>query len=102
MIDGLDRQDQARDRHGRWMRGQSGNWSGRSKGSRNRWRRADPARAMLWKGSEWRLHFTRTMAAAQGDQAERAGAAYAGANAYGGRTIRRRPSLACVLNADSR
>jgi hypothetical protein len=77
MSDGLDRQDQARDRHGRWLRGQSGNWSGRRKGSRNRWRRADPARALLWKASEWRLHFDRTMRTAQGDQAERAGAAYA-------------------------
>jgi len=39
--------------------------------------RADPARALLWKGSEWRLHFTRTITAAQGDPNERAASAYA-------------------------
>jgi len=66
-----------RDYRGRWLKGNSGNWLGRPKGSRNRWRRADPARAMHWKGSEWRLHFARTMTAAQGDPDERAGAAYA-------------------------
>jgi len=66
-----------RDSRGRWLRGHSGNRLGRRKGSRNRWRRADPARAMHWKNSEWRLHFARTMRTAQGDQVERAGAAYA-------------------------
>ena len=66
-----------RDNRGRWRPGKSPNPSGRPKGSRNRWRRADPERAMLWKASEWRLHFDRTMRTAQGDQAERAGAAYA-------------------------
>jgi hypothetical protein len=66
-----------RDYRGRWLKGNSGNRLGRSKGSRNRWRRADPARAMLWKGSEWKLYFDRTMRTAQGDPDERAGAAYA-------------------------
>jgi hypothetical protein len=66
-----------RDHRGRWMRGHSGNWLGRKKGSRNRFRRGDPARATRWKPSEWRLHFKRTMAAAQGDPDERAAAAYA-------------------------
>ena len=55
----------------------SGNFAGRPTGSRNRWRRADPARAMLWKANEWRLHFARIMRTAQGDPDERAGAAYA-------------------------
>ena len=66
-----------RDSRGRWLRGHSGNRFGRRRGSRNRWRRADPARAVHWKASEWRLHFARTMTAAQGDPDERAGAAYA-------------------------
>jgi hypothetical protein len=46
-----------RDHRGRWLT--SGNPAGRPRGSRNRWRRADPARARLWKASEWRLHFAR-------------------------------------------
>ena len=66
-----------RDYRGRWVKGNSGNRLGRPKGSRNRWRRADPARALLWKGSEWKLYFDRTMRTAQGDPDERAGAAYA-------------------------
>ena len=66
-----------RDYRGRWLKGNSGNRLGRPKGSRNRWRRADPARAMHWKGTEWRLHFTRSRAAAEGDPDERAAAAYA-------------------------
>src|SRR5262249_58809911 len=66
-----------RDNRGRWRKGKSGNFAGRPRGSRNRWRRADPARAILWKASEWRLHFARTMTAAQGRPDERAGAAYA-------------------------
>src|SRR5262249_13808374 len=76
MSDGLDQRRQARDCRGRWLRGHSG-YPGRKKGSRNRWRRADLARAILWKASEWRLHFARTMTAAQGDPDERAAAAYA-------------------------
>jgi hypothetical protein len=66
-----------RDDRGRWTRGHTGNPFGRTKGSRNRFRRADPARAGSWNASEWRLHFARTMRTAQGDQAERAGVAYA-------------------------
>jgi hypothetical protein len=77
MSDGWEQPHQARDHRGRWLRGHTGNPFGRTKGSRNRWRRADPARAVLWKPSEWRLHFARTMAAAQGDPDQRAGAAYA-------------------------
>ena len=65
-----------RDYRGRWLKGNSPNPLGRPKGSRNRWRRADPARAILWKASEWRLHFARIMTAAQGDPDERAAAAY--------------------------
>src|SRR5262245_32357320 len=76
MSDGLDQPHQARDAHGRYLRGHSGH-PGRKKGSRNRWRRADPERAMHWKASEWRLHFARIMTAAQGDPDERAAAAYA-------------------------
>ena len=64
-----------RDQRGRWLT--SGNPAGRPRGSRNRWRRADPVRAMLWKASEWRLHFVRTMTAAQGDTDQKDGAAYA-------------------------
>ena len=77
MSDGLDQQRQARDHRGRWQRGTTGNPAGRPRGSRNRWRRADPARAILWKASEWRLHFARTMTAAQGDPDQKAAAAYA-------------------------
>jgi len=77
MSDGLDQQCEARDHRGRWRKGQSGNPAGRASGSRNRWRRADPSRAIHWKGSEWKLHFARTMTTAQGDPDEKAGAAYA-------------------------
>ena len=77
MSDGLDQQHQARDCRGKWLPGHSGNRAGRRRGTKNRWRRADLARAQLWKASEWRLHFARTMRTAQGDQVERAGAAYA-------------------------
>jgi len=77
MSDGLDQQCEARDHRGRWRKGQSGNPAGRASGSRNRWRRADPSRAIHWKGSEWKLYFDRTMRTAQGDPDERAGAAYA-------------------------
>jgi hypothetical protein len=66
-----------RDHRGRWLKGNSGNRLGRTKGSRNRWRRADPARAILWKASEWKMHFARTMRMAQGEPDERAAAAYA-------------------------
>jgi len=66
-----------RDYRGRWLKGHSGNRLGRRKGSRNRWRRAEPARAILWKASEWRLHFVRAMTAAQGNPDERTAAAYA-------------------------
>jgi hypothetical protein len=76
MNDGLDQQLQARDHRGRWQRGTTGNPAGRPRGSRNRWRRADPARALLWKRSEWRLHFDRIMRTAQGDPEERAALAY--------------------------
>ena len=78
MSDRLDQHHQARDRRGRWQKGiASPNPAGRPRGSRNRWRRADPARALLWKGSEWKLYFDRTMRTAQGDPDARAGAAYA-------------------------
>ena len=77
MSDGLDLQHQARDSRGRWQKGTSGCPMGRRRGSKNRWRRADPARALLWKGSEWKLYFDRTMRTAQGRPDERAGAAYA-------------------------
>ena len=77
MSDGLGQQHEGRDSRGRYLKGHSGWRFGRPKGSRNRWRRADPARAMHWTAGEWRLHFDRTMRTAQGDQAERAGAAYA-------------------------
>src|SRR5258708_39608186 len=77
MSDVLDQQHEARDHRGRWQKGTTGNPKGRPKGSRNRWRRADPARAVLWTATEWRLHFARTMTAAQGDPDERAAAAYA-------------------------
>jgi hypothetical protein len=77
MSNGLDQPYQARDDSGRWQKGTTGNPTGRPRGSRNRWRRADPARALLWKASEWRLHFARAMKTAQGDPVERAGAAYA-------------------------
>src|SRR5262249_27604646 len=77
MLKSATQQHEARDDRGRWLRGHTGNPFGRTKGSRNRWRRADPGRAVIWKASEWRLHFARTMAAAQGDPDERAGAAYA-------------------------
>jgi len=76
MSDGLDQLHQARDHRGRWQRGTTGNPAGRPRGSRNRWRRADPARALLWKRSEWRLHFDRIMRTAQGDPEERAAFAY--------------------------
>jgi hypothetical protein len=66
-----------RDHRGRWLKGKSGNRLGRRKGSRNRWRRADPERAILWKASEWKMHFARTMRMAQGEPDERAAAAYA-------------------------
>jgi hypothetical protein len=66
-----------RDDRGRWRRGRSGNPAGRSKGSRNRWRRADPARAVYWKASEWRLHFARSLQAAEGDFEQRRAAAFA-------------------------
>jgi len=66
-----------RDYRGRWLKGNSGNRLGRPKGSRNRWRRADPARALLWRGSEWKLYFDRAMRTAQGDTDEKAAAAYA-------------------------
>ena len=69
---------QQRDSRGRWQKGTSSpNPSGRPRGSRNRWRRADPARTLLWKASEWKLYFDRTMRTAQGDPDQRAGAAYA-------------------------
>jgi hypothetical protein len=54
----------------------SGNLAGRRKGSRNRWRRADPLRAIKWTATEWKLHFARTIRTAQGDPGERAAAAY--------------------------
>jgi hypothetical protein len=76
MSDDLDQQHQARDHRGRWLPGHTGNRFGRFRGSRNRWRRGDPARAMLWKASEWKLHFVRAMRTAQGDPDERAAAAY--------------------------
>ena len=71
------RPPETRNRQGQFTPGASGNPKGRPRGSRNRWRRADPERAMLWKASEWRLHFARTMTAAPGRPDERAGAAYA-------------------------
>jgi hypothetical protein len=73
----MSEQHQTRDHRGRWQRGASGNPAGRPKGSRNRWRRADPARAMHWTAGAWRMHFVRAMRTARGDPDERAGAAYA-------------------------
>ena len=75
MSDSCDQQHPARDHRGRWLT--SGNFAGRPRGSRNRWRRGDPSRALLWKAGEWKLHFARMMAAAQGGPDEQAGAAYA-------------------------
>jgi hypothetical protein len=66
-----------RDPRGRWRQGESGNRAGRPKGSRNRWRRADLARAHAWTPWEWKLHFARAAQTAQGDPGERAAAAYA-------------------------
>jgi len=66
-----------RDPRGRWRRGVSGNSAGRRKGSRNRWRRADPARAINWTPGEWKLYFARNMQMARGDPSQRATAAYA-------------------------
>ena len=77
MSDGLNQQDQARDHRGRWQRGHTGNPFGRTKGSRNRWRRADAARAMHWTAGEWRLHFARSLQAAEGDLGQRRAAAFA-------------------------
>jgi hypothetical protein len=65
-----------RDARGRWCHGVSGNPAGRPKGSRNRWRRADPARAHAWTAGEWRPHFARIMHTAQGDRGQQAAAAY--------------------------
>jgi len=70
-------QQNLRDHRGRWRRGASGNPAGRPKGSRNRWRRADPSRAVHWTRGEWRMHFARIAQTAPGDMAERAAAAYA-------------------------
>jgi hypothetical protein len=77
MSDVLYQQHPGRDSGGRWQRGHSGNRLGRPRGSRNRWRRADPARAIHWTASEWQLHFARTASSAQGDPDEKAAAAYA-------------------------
>jgi len=76
MSDGLNQQQKARDCRGRWLRGHSGH-PGRKKGSRNRWCRADPARAILWRPGEWQLHFARSLQAAEGDFEERRAAAFA-------------------------
>jgi len=77
MSNGLDQQDQARDQRGRWQKGHTGNKFGRKKGSRNRWSRADPARAIHWTAGEWRLHFARSFQAAEGDLGQRRAAAFA-------------------------
>ena len=77
MSDGWDQQDQARDHRGRWRKGRSANPAGRAKGSRNRFRRADPARAGYWKASEWRMHFARAQQTAEGDFEQRRAAAFA-------------------------
>ena len=71
----------ARDRLGRWRHGVSGNPAGRPKGSRNRWRRADPARARAWTAGEWNLHFARVELTAPGNPNQRKAAAYAGCQA---------------------
>jgi hypothetical protein len=47
------------------------------KGSRNRWRRADPARAVRWTAGEWRLYFARFQRTAEGDFEQRRAAAFA-------------------------
>lgn len=67
-----------RDDRGRWRRGVTGNALGRPRGSKNRWRRSDPVRAIHWTAGEWRLHYARILRTAKGDPGERAAAAYAG------------------------
>jgi hypothetical protein len=54
-----DIQQGARDPHGRWCRGVSGNPAGRPRGSKNRRprRRADPERATEWTGQDWRVFY---------------------------------------------
>jgi len=70
-------EESSRDDRGRWRCGVSGNPAGRRKGSRNRWRRADPERAAIWTPGEWRLHYHREVCSAQGDPGERAAAGFA-------------------------
>ena len=77
MSDSWDQQYPARDQRGRWQKGHTGNRFGKKKGTRNRWRRADPSRSANWKPGEWRLHFARSLQTAEGDLEQRRAAAFA-------------------------
>ena len=77
MSDCWDQQHPARDHRGRWQKGHTGNRFGKKKGTRNRWRRADPSRSANWKPGEWKLHFARSLQTAEGDLEQRRAAAFA-------------------------
>jgi hypothetical protein len=70
----------ARDQHGRWRRGVSGNPTGRPPGSKNRAPRrrvGDRERAAEWTVSDWQVFYRRTFQSAVGEPTEKHGAAFA-------------------------
>src|SRR5262249_35866135 len=69
----------ARDQHGRWCRGVSGNPTGRPRGSKNRHprRRADLERAGEWTASDWLVLYRPTFHSVVGGPPEKHGAAFA-------------------------
>jgi hypothetical protein len=82
----------ARDQHGRFRRGVSGNKMGRPRGSKNRHprRRADLERTGEWTASDWLVLYRRTYHSAAGSPPEKHGAAFANAQRYGSYSIQHR------------
>jgi len=70
----------ARDQHGRWRRGVSGNRLGRPRGAKDsapRRRSGDRERAAEWTEHDWQVFYRRTFHSAEGGPAEKHGAAFA-------------------------
>ena len=66
-----------RDHRGRWLRGASGNPSGRCRGSKNKQHRraGDLERAVHWTQYDWRALYRRTFHETNGDAGEKQAAA---------------------------